>query len=146
MAFKRILCAVDFSEPSLAGFRRAAAMAHRNEAQLFLLHAMEAQPVISQWYPIEGLGEMSVELQEKAKEAMDSLLNSSQKRLRGIHVKSAITSGRGFEEILENARVWNADLIVLGVRGSAGVENILLGSTAERVMIGSECSVLIVKS
>ena len=77
---------------------------------------------------------------------MDSLLNSSQKRLQGIHVKSAITSGRGFEEILENARVWNADLIVLGVRGSAGVENILLGSTAERVMIGSECSVLIVKS
>ncbi len=130
----------------MAAFQRAAEMARRTEAELFLLHAMEARPVISQWYPIEGLGEMSVELQEKAKEAMESLLRSAQESLLGVNVKTAITSGRGFEEILENARVWGADLIILGARGSAGVENILMGSTAQRVVDLSDCSVLVVKS
>ena len=146
MAFKRILCALDFSKESQAAFDRAAEMARLSGAQLFALHALEAQPVISQWYPMENLGEIAVELQEKAKEAMDALLHSFQQRLEGVEVITSITSGRGFEEILENARVWEADLIVMGARGSAGVESILMGSTAERVVKGADCSVLVVKS
>jgi nucleotide-binding universal stress UspA family protein len=38
MAFKRILCAVDFSEESLAAFRRAVELAHLCAARLYVMH------------------------------------------------------------------------------------------------------------
>lgn len=145
MPFKRVLCAVDFSDHSNAAFYRAIDLAERGEANLFLLHALEVQPLASQWLAPEGLSRLTMEIEAKAKEALDALTGAVQARLSNLNVRAEITSGRAFVEILENARVWRADLIVLGARGAGTLEYAVLGSTVDRVVADAECSVLIVR-
>ncbi len=145
MPYKRILCAVDFSDHSNAAFYRALDLAERSEAKLFLLHALEVQPLLSRWMAHEGLSRLTMEIEAKAQEALDSLTENVQERLANLHVRTEITSGKAFVEILENALVWNADLIVLGARGAGSLEDAVLGRTVDRVVADAECSVLIVR-
>lgn len=144
MSFKRILCAVDFSPESVAAFHQAIDLARSNSAKLFLLHAVEIQPIISQWLEPDNLGEATLDLEKHAKESMESLLNSLPD-LDQLSIHTEIDSGRAYMEILENARVWDADLVVIGARGTGSFEDVIVGSTTERVMKDAECSVLIVR-
>ena len=146
MAYRRILCAVDFSDNSTGAFYRAVSLARQFSSHLFLLHAVEVQPLVSQWVPHEGLSTLTMQIENKAQEAMDALVNSIRGELAEIDLKTEITSGRAFTEILENARVWKADLIVMGARGSGSLEDAALGSTVDRVVADADCSVLVVKS
>ena len=145
MPFKRILCAVDFSEQSEVAFRKAIKIAKLVKGRLFVVHALEAQPVISRLMPHDGLGEMTLKLEHEAKEAMDSFIGDFQEELGEIPLETQISSGRAFEEILENARVWNIDLIVLGTKSATSLEMMVLGSTTELVVKACDCSVLVVK-
>ncbi len=145
MPFKRILCAVDFSDHSNAAFYQALDLAERSGANLFLLHAVEVQPLVSRWLAPEGLSRLTMEIEAKAQEAMESLTGTVQARLGALNVRTEITSGRAFVEILENAQVWRADLVVLGARGAGTLEDAVLGSTVDRVVADCECSVLIVR-
>lgn len=56
-----------------------------------------------------------------------------------------IVNGVPFVEILKQATTWKADLIVLGAIGATSVDEIIFGSTAERVLKGATCSVLVVR-
>jgi len=145
MAFKRILCAVDFSEASLAAFRKAAEIARFGASRLYVLHSIEARPVVSSLPGIDEAGAMAVELEEKATAALESLIASSASVLKGIQLTTEVTAGRASVEILNHARDWLADLIVIGATGAASLEQIVAGSTAERVMKDAPCSVLIVR-
>jgi nucleotide-binding universal stress UspA family protein len=145
MAFNRILCAVDFSETSLEAFRRAAEMARRFASSLYVLHVIEARPVVSNLIGVDAVGEMAVELEEKATAALELLVESSASDLEGVPVSLEVTAGRAFAEILNHARDWSADLIALGAKGATALEQIVVGSTAERVMKDAPCSVLVVR-
>ncbi len=145
MAFVRILCGIDFSQASLAAFQQAMGLARMGKGSLCIFHSIEAQPFISDLLGIDEMGEMAVRLNEKAAAALESLVASSASTLEGIPLTTEITAGRAFVEILNYARDWSADLIVLGAEGEASFGQIIVGSTAERVMKGAQCSVLIVK-
>ena len=130
MGFERILCAVDFSDGSLAALKSAVELAQGGSRRLFILHVSEAQPVFSQWLTADRLGEITVELQEAAKESMDELLDSTQ--LEDVTVETEITNGRAFVEIIKKARAWKADLVVLGAKGMASLEQIVgIGGAAQ---------------
>lgn len=146
MKFKRILCAVDFSPNSNAAFEQAVQLAKHNSAKLFLLHAIEVQPLVSQWMATDGLSDLILDIEQKAKESLESLQNSESADLAELSIQSEITSGRAYSEILENARVWKADLIVMGARGAGSLEEIPLGNTVQRVLHDADCSVLVVKA
>jgi nucleotide-binding universal stress UspA family protein len=145
MPFQRILCAVDFSPESSEAFRVGVEMARNQSALLHVFHVIEAPPVVADWMPGDGMAEMMLRLESKAQAAMESLARSVGSALRGLSVTSEITSGRAFIEITNRAREWSADLIVLGSRGAALFEEIIVGSTAERVMKQAPCSVLIAR-
>ena len=145
MPFKRVLCAVDFSEPSLRAFHTAAALARQGKAALHVLHVIEAQPVVPGWLPANGLGEVTLMIEEKATTAMQSLIKVSSRELKGLKVTTEIKDGRAFVEIADRARKWKADLIVVGAKGVASVEEIMAGGTAENVVRKAQCSVLIVR-
>jgi len=145
MAFNRILCAVDFSETSLEAFRQATEMARRFASSLYVLHVIEARPVVPNLIGVDAAGEMAIELEEKATAALESLVESSASDLEGVPVSLEVTAGRAFAEILNHARDWSADLIALGAKGATAFEQIVVGSTAERVMKDAPCSVLIVR-
>jgi nucleotide-binding universal stress UspA family protein len=137
MPFKRILTAVDFSRNSLEAFRVAAEMASVHSAALHLLHVIEALP--------SGPGEATMEFVQKANEAVEQLVKSSQLALEKVTFTTEVTSGRAFDEIVNRARDWRADLIVLGTKGTTSLEEIFLGGTAEHVIKESPCSVVIVR-
>ncbi len=145
MGFKRVFCPLDFSVESLVAFRTAVEMTRQSGGEIFLFHVIESQPVVSKWFPISGMSEVMVELEEKAQQAMESLLSSSASSLEGISINTDITNGRAFVEILNQAKAWGADLIVIGAKGATSLDQVIFGSTAERVAKGSHCSVLVVR-
>src|SRR5499427_2589556 len=145
MAFKRILCVVDFSETSLEAFRRAVEIARRFASNLYVLHVIEARPVAPYLIGVDEVGEMAVNLEEKATSALESLVESSASDLEGLPLTLEVTEGRAFVEILNQARDWEADLLVLGAKGATALEQILVGGTAERVVKDAPCSTLIVR-
>jgi len=145
MSFKRIICPLDFSNSALTAFEIAIEMAQRDSAELLVLHVIEGRPVMSEWFPTHRLGEMTVRMEEKAHQAVDTLLTCLAPKIRGLRVATIIVNGVPFVEILKQATTWKADLIVLGATGATSVDEIIFGSTAERVLKGAACSVLVVR-
>ena len=62
-----------------------------------------------------------------------------------VPARAFVLSGRPSDAIIQTAQEQKADLIVLGSHGRTGVERLLLGSVAERVIVLASCSVLVVK-
>ncbi len=145
MAYRRVMCAVDFSDQSNTAFYRAIEIAEKFSASLLILHALEVHPLTT-WITPEGLSDLTMEIERRAQEAMNALTASVQGRLEALKVRTEITSGRPHAEILENSRVWEADLIVMGARGTGSLEDAALGSTVDRVVNDADCSVLVVKA
>jgi len=64
----------------------------------------------------------------------------------GLKATAAVRSGNPKELILEEAKEWNADLIVVGSHGRRGFRRFLLGSVSEAVAMKAHCSVVVVRS
>jgi nucleotide-binding universal stress UspA family protein len=60
-------------------------------------------------------------------------------------VERIVTRGVPFVEIIRIAKEQNADLIVIGTHGRTGIDHMLFGSTAEKVVRKSPCPVLTVR-
>jgi len=60
-------------------------------------------------------------------------------------IKTSIKTGVTFVEIIEYAKIENIDLIVIGTHGRSGIEHILIGSVAEKVVRKSYCPVLTIR-
>jgi nucleotide-binding universal stress UspA family protein len=139
VAFKRILCAVDFSPDSVEAFTVAVKMARREPAALHLLHVIEAEPVVN-------VGEVVVRVVENANAAMKKLLESAGPSLAGLSPTTEVITGAAFHEIVDRARAWRADLAVLGARGAATLEDLEPGETVKGVVEQAPCSVLVVRT
>ena len=63
----------------------------------------------------------------------------------GLKATTAVLSGNPREVILEEAKKWNADLIVVGSHGRRGFRRFLLGSVSEAVAMNAHCSVVVVR-
>ena len=137
MPFQRVLCAIDFSRDSLEAFRLAIEIARLHCGALHLLHVVEGQPAVP--------AEVALEILNKATTAVEQLVASAQSSLEGLTVTSEVTSGLAFREIVDKAREWRSDLIVLGAKGHSLFEEIVVGGTAEAVLKEAPYSVLVVR-
>lgn len=74
-------------------------------------------------------------------------VNSAEQVLASTGLKAtvAVLSGNPKEIILEEAKKWNADLIVVGSHGRRGFKRFLLGSVSEAVAMNAHCSVVVVR-
>jgi nucleotide-binding universal stress UspA family protein len=63
----------------------------------------------------------------------------------GLKATGAVFSGKAKDVILEEARKWDADLIVVGSHGRRGFKRFLLGSVSEAVAMNAHCSVVVVR-
>ena len=77
-------------------------------------------------------------------------LDGIRKRLDGSDLKYPVETRlvRGFEaeEIINEARDFAADLIVMGTHGRTGLSRFFMGNTADSILPKAECPVLVVKS
>jgi len=79
----------------------------------------------------------------EAEKSAKAVKEAAQKE--GVSVRAFVLSGRPADAIIETAQEKKADLIVLGSHGRTGVERLLMGSVAERVIVLASCPVLVVK-
>jgi nucleotide-binding universal stress UspA family protein len=137
----KVLVPIDFSDYSKSALKYAVNFVKHFEAQLFLVYVVE--PVI---YPPDfSMGQIaipSVDL-EMDKRAIDELNKLAEQEIPAeIKVKSIVKTGKPFIEIIETATEENVDLIIIATHGHTGMEHILFGSTAEKVVRKAPCPVL----
>jgi nucleotide-binding universal stress UspA family protein len=65
---------------------------------------------------------------------------------KGVEVEGRVVMEHASTAIVEEASQLPADLIVIGTRGLTGLDHLLLGSTAERVLRLAHCPVVTVKA
>jgi nucleotide-binding universal stress UspA family protein len=63
----------------------------------------------------------------------------------GVETQAFVMSGKPADTIIEIARDKAADLLVVGSHGRTGLDRLLMGSVAERVIVLASCAVLVVK-
>ena len=138
---KKILVPIDFSDYSKSSLKYAVNFARNFNASLILVYVIE--PVI---YPPDfSMGQIAIptaglEMDKRAKEELDKL---AQKEISSdVNVRKIIKTGKPFVEIIETASEENVDLIIIATHGHTGVEQILFGSTAEKVVRKAPCPVL----
>src|ERR1035437_10298727 len=138
---KRVLVPIDFSDYSKKSLRYAVNFIKWFNAELYLIYVIE--PII---YPPDfSMGQIAIpsidgEIDKRAFEELENLAKN------GIQAdkkcKCIIKTGKPYLEIIETAKEENIDLIVIASHGHTGVEHILFGSTAEKVVRKAPCPVL----
>ena len=141
--FRRIVCAVDFSEDSARALRYAASLTQHACGRLTLLHSVEPVPVA--YDPLGGVG-FDIAGYEQALEV--SARTQLQKLLQPVapagDTECIATTGKAYREILRVANERQADLIVLGVHGRNAFDRLVFGSTTEHIVRRATCPVLTV--
>ncbi|MDR3625519.1 MAG: universal stress protein [Ignavibacteriaceae bacterium] len=141
---KKILVPIDFSDYSKRALKYAVNFAKKFNAQLFLIYVVE--PII---YPPDfSMGQIaipSVDL-EMDKRAFEELNKLAEKEIPAELIANTIVkTGKPFIEIIETASEENIDIVIIATHGHTGMEHILFGSTAEKVVRKAPCPVLILR-
>lgn len=144
--FKKILFCTDFSEDSHWAFSYALNLAKTYQSKLFILH-VTPEPVHPEQLSIYLSEEKLKELKVSQKKELEHQLKTHYlKKLRGFkNYEVLIREGEAFLEILQTAKKKSVDLIVMGTHGRTGLDHILFGSTAEKVVRRSPSPVLTVR-
>ena len=148
--FQRILCAVDFSECSMAALRYGALLAEESRARLAAVHVIELAPPVYDPLvgpPIDLPGyrqACETASRERLRNVIPTRLRTSKNIVAGV--EEMVVCGKPHHEILRIAEEWQSDLIVLGVHGRNAVDRMLFGSTVEPVVRRAHCPVLTVRA
>jgi nucleotide-binding universal stress UspA family protein len=144
MQFKRILVAIDFSDNSSYAFDYALSLARQSDSELFLLHVINEPVDLRGFYvPHISFEQLEKEIAAGASVMMDDFCR--EKLADYANFKTFIVSGTPFDEIIRKAEEVAASLIVIGTHGRTGIDHIIFGSTAERVVRGATCPVLTIR-
>jgi nucleotide-binding universal stress UspA family protein len=142
VSVKTILVPTDFSEGSQAALDYAVTLAKSFHAKIVLLHVIET----TTYTMTEAL--QLVNVYDVVKTAVEPVLDQMVKDLqqRDLSASRSIAQGAAAHEIVSQAREAGADLIVMGTHGRRGVNHLLVGSVAERVVRTADCPVLTVRT
>jgi nucleotide-binding universal stress UspA family protein len=145
--YRRILVPIDGSPTSNAGMREAMKLAGERKARLRLLHVIDEFYVFSTPDGGFDFGAMIDSLKSAGSRLLRKAVQLARKR--GVKPESAMVenvAGRVADVIVQQAKRWRADLIVMGTHGRRGFNRALLGSDAELVVRNASVPVLLVRS
>jgi nucleotide-binding universal stress UspA family protein len=140
----RILVPIDFSEHSKKALQYAIPFAEQFKASIDLLYVVE--PTV---YPADfSFGQVAFpsvedELRQRGAEELGTLIRNEIGNR--VNARSAVRTGKAFNEIDQYASEENVDLIIIATHGHSGMEHVLFGSTAEKVIRYAPCPVLVVR-
>lgn len=141
--FKKILCPVDFSEFTDEILEYALDIAKKYNAELHLIHII---PNLNYFTPYESFftPENLVVVEKNMETEVNKDFDDLMKKIN-VPAKKIIKNGTAFVEIIDYVRKESIDLIIMGTHGRTGLEHILIGSVAERVVRKAPCPVLTVR-
>jgi len=135
--FRCVLVPTDFSDCATQALQRALRLPLASGARLHLLHAIPARLPAAE----------RRQARAHASRQLDKLVAHSRERnqsIRDAQITTGIMSGRPFVEIIRCARGIGAELVVIGRHGSRSFRDLLVGTTAERVIRKSDGPTLVV--
>jgi nucleotide-binding universal stress UspA family protein len=144
--YERILVPVDGSATSNLGLAEACKLAKLTGARLLLLHAVDLAAVMI----APEAAALSQKLFDSMRDAGEEALAEAKATAQRADVAAETvlldtTSGRVSDLVVEQAKKWRADLIVIGTHGRRGVGRLVLGSDAEQIVRTSPVPVLLVR-
>jgi nucleotide-binding universal stress UspA family protein len=144
MQIKTILFPTDFSQGARAAMDYAIALAQDYKAKLILLYVIQ-DISIAEWYIPSSISaaDLVEDMQKSASREMEKW--GAEAAVKVKDVEKAIVRGVPFVEIIGTAKEKKADMIVIGTHGRTGIDHMLFGSTAEKVVRKSPCPVLTVR-
>lgn len=145
---KTILVPTDFSKQAKYALDFASVIAKKAGAKIKLVHVLE----------LPSSSAINISGQVTADDPMDKvftfqLIESSKKRMaalaaevEGVEVETHIHPGSTFQVINNEINAGDVDLLVMGTTGSSGVDEIMVGSNAEKVVRYATCPVITLKT
>jgi nucleotide-binding universal stress UspA family protein len=144
--YQRIMAAVDGSQTSDRGLNEAIKLAKDQNAQLAIVHVIDIVVVF-------GAGQFPGTYIDATRELARNTIEHARKAAQAAGIEPEVQSPEivtsGFhvaDTIAQLARDWKADLLVVGTHGRRGVNRLLLGSVAERIVRAAPCPLLLIRS
>ena len=139
----KILYPTDFSRHGHRSFRYAITFSKHFKAKMIILHAISLPPTV----PADPTGGVALtnyfeELEEESKARLDEMLDQAENC--GVEAETLLVDGTPHKAVLQEAKRLDVDLIVVGTHGRTGVEHLLLGSTAKKIVRESRVPVLVI--
>jgi nucleotide-binding universal stress UspA family protein len=142
--FEKILTALDFSESSDFAFEYDLTLARQFQAELTIMHVINEPVDLRGFYvPHISFEQLEKEIEEGAEKMMEKFCQTKMGDF--TRYTTAVVAGIPYEEILRKAEETGASLIVLGTHGRTGIDHLIFGSTAERVVRSAACPVLTIR-
>ncbi|MDR0826895.1 MAG: universal stress protein [Desulfovibrio sp.] len=140
---KMILCALDLSQQSALVAEHAVMLAKAFDAEVL---AVYAAPALTQYVgfhvPPSSIENFVGEIVSGAEQSMKEFVSE---HFSGIKASGRVVNGYAAEEILNAAGECKADIIVMGTHGRSGIDRILFGSVAEKIVKGSPIPVMTIR-
>ncbi len=145
--YKQILIPVDGSNTSKLALQEAIKLAKVHHSRLCLIHIVdETIP----YTDIEGSMDI-VTLHDALTTAGSAILHNALKTAKELNIEAEtklleVVGGRIADYIVEEAKRWPADIIVIGTHGRRGFDRFIMGSVAEGVARIAPIPVLLVRA
>ena len=140
---QKIVCALDLSEHSRQVAEYATMLAKMSGASIV---AVYAAPTLTQYtgfhVPPNTIDNFVGEIVSGAEKSMSEFVAQ---HFAGVDARGVVVVGYAAEEILAVAEKEQVDLIVMGTRGRKGIDLILFGSVAEKVVKNAACPVVTIR-
>jgi nucleotide-binding universal stress UspA family protein len=147
---KTILVPYDFSKEADYALDFAVELAKRTQNKLKLLHVIEL-PSPQSFSTMGEIGSFSsesnqifmIELIEKRKKQLAGL--DDEFKNQGFVFETKMVFGNPYAGISKEILEINADIVIMGSKGSSGIEEVLIGSNTEKVVRHASCPVITIK-
>jgi len=142
----KILLAIDDSKFSQAAVQSIVARTWSPGTEVKVLHVVEP-PALLLGREMTGHDPEFEAVWKALREQAKAMVTKATEGLRrsGLNVTPALAEGDPKSQIIDIAKEWHADLIVLGSHGRKGLNRFLMGSVSEAVARHAPCSVQIVR-
>ena len=131
-----ILVTTDFSEGTADALKHAFSLAQESQAKVDLLH------VVDELVLVEPAPDVRESVIDGVRKKLDRLVPDSVKSW--CDPRTTVVTGIPYQMILKTAKKNKVGLIVMNVHGKGMLDRVLVGSTAERVVRGADCPVLLI--
>jgi nucleotide-binding universal stress UspA family protein len=133
---RKILYPTDFSSYSNQAYFHAISLAEKHGASLTIVYVYNPEAPAQSGEPADHTGRRAY---------WRAQLESVRPLNTTIEVQHLLLEGDPAGEIVRHVQQTGVDLVVMGTHGRTGLERLLLGSVAEKVLRDAPCSVLVVK-
>ncbi len=146
--FQRVIACVDFSDTSRIAIQQAARIALQDGAVLTTLHVFQAPWNRLQYRVLTSQAPPDFErnFRDLLRRRFEEFVRGAEDEIQHLNPSCEVFDSSNYGDgIIQYAKDVAADLIVLGTRGATNFRYMLWGSTAERVVRSTPCSILTVK-